>query len=80
MAGKGENMAADYSIACIDLGITWCNTVLHGETEGDLLDEAVRHGKEHKGVAETMTRSPEFVAMIRAHMRVSEQQGDPASG
>ena len=73
-------MAAKYSIACVDLGITWCDSVVHAETENDLLDEVVRHGKEHKGVAETMTRSPEFVAMIRAHMRVTDEQDTAARG
>ncbi len=70
-------MAAKYSISCPDLGITWCATVLYAETEEELLNEAVRHGREHKGVAEDMIRSPEFLAMIRANMRVLNEDKAP---
>ena len=65
-------MTAKYSISCEDMSISWCDAVLHADSWDELLEKCVSHGREHKGVSEEMIRSPEFVAVIRASMRVHD--------
>ena len=65
-------MTEKYSIACVDLGVTWCDAILYADSEDELFDECVRHGQDHKGISEEMIRSPEFLAMIRDKMRLRD--------
>ncbi len=65
-------MTEKISLSCTDMGIAWCEAVLYANSEDELIDEAVRHGKEHWGVSEEMIRSPEFLFHIRDKMRVRE--------
>ena len=65
-------MTGKYSISCHDMDIPWCDAVVYADSWDELIEECVRHGREHKGVSEEMIRSPEFLATIRDNMRVRD--------
>ena len=58
-----------YTVSCPDLGIEWCDHIVSGETEDELIENAIIHGREHNDIDEEQLRTPEFVAMLRNAMK-----------
>lgn len=61
-----------YTVSCADMGVQWCNHVLHGDTEEELIAHALGHGLDHAGLSEEQLRTPEFLAYLRNAMKPTD--------
>ncbi len=53
------------------MGVEWCDNVVYGATEDDLIKNALKHGEEHSGLTEEQLRTNEFVAYLKNAMKRS---------
>ena len=61
-----------YSVSCVDMGVVWCEHILHGDTEDELISAAVQHGREHAELTEDQLVTPEFRALFKNAMVIEE--------
>ena len=59
-----------YTVSCTDMGVEWCNHVLYGDTEQELIEAMIQHGKEHAGLDQEELVTPEFLAYLKNVMKV----------
>ena len=57
-----------YKFACRDIGVD-CPHVASGETEEEVMADAVKHGKEVHGYTEEQLNDPEMMKKIKAAIK-----------
>jgi hypothetical protein len=59
-----------YYVPCVDRGgVTWCDHLLHGETEEELIDAAIEHGRTHADLSREELVTPAFRAFLKNAMK-----------